>query len=113
MTKDTLQVGGRGSALLPTSCRALKGLLTLQSLIPGWGNAPTPGRMGDPRHPHRLWERKGRPGQEAIVYQTSLGDQKRAADVRKTNPVPSPVSGVDVKDASDTSSEMSGALIEM
>lgn len=56
MTKDTLQVGGRGSALLPTSCRALKGHLTLQSIIPGWGNAAcaltTPKQMGDPCPPH-------------------------------------------------------------
>ena len=55
MTKDTLQVGGRGSALLPTSCRVLKGCLTLHSIIPGWGNAThalaAPGRMGDPLPP--------------------------------------------------------------
>lgn len=61
----------------------------------------------------QLRERKMRLRKDAIVHQNPRGGQKRTADVRKTIPMSSSVSRVDVKDRPDTSLKMSGALIEM
>ena len=61
----------------------------------------------------QLWERTMRPRKDAIVHQSPRGVKKTAADVRKYILTSSPVSRVDIKNASDVSPKMSGALIEM